>query len=554
MAEYLIDFNRGSDSAAGSIAAPWKNLSKLATVTISSGDTVWLANDSHWVLTSRILVGTAAGTITSPATIAARDTGGGRDASPTITYNLTITSGQWTYSAPNNAWFYDTGLKPGTMAWIELGGGDLAMYQEAALPLASIDGCWAKSGNTIYLYAPSSIDPTTYYGGVVWSPSDHAAMSVSNNGAYLVIDGLKFTRSGTGIIGYSDTAGTRNLVVRNCCVYDGGPLIFANTNTAGDLRVTVEGCVGERTPAAFVHLQDVSGVGMGPYAVQHNTFRNSGLGFPQGAIYLQVRGSPGKVMYNDIADAKYGTPLQPNDGCCIYAEAGASQVHVFGNYLHDSICAMQDNSGRTTRWTGNVIDNCWAAMKCTDESNIAATNHTFINNTIVRCGSPDPVPQYTNKPGGYGWGAYETTSPVMNLDIRNNIFVAHPDAFGLDAAIETPVSAAGTIDTNYWYGFPASSLNYIGGAASPTPTNMINTDASPYITDRGALRQSTTPNALQEAGVYRQGVTLANGRARPGWTPVGAYMGVVPRATATTRTTATTRATATSRAERNELT
>jgi len=525
MAEYLIDFNRGNDANAGTIAAPWQNLSKLSTLTLNNGDTVWLANDSHWVLSARYSFGTIAGTKRLPVTVARRDTGGGGGAYPTITYNISIAANQWTYSAPNNAWTYDAGFLPGLMAWIELGGSKLAMYQEAALPLASIDGCWTKSGNTIYLYAPATIDPTTYYGGIIWSPSDKAPINFSNDGGYLVIDGLKFTRTGTGIIAYADTAGTREIVVRNCRSYDTGPLVFANTNTAGDMRVTVEDCVGERTSAAFVHLQDVGGVGMGPYTIQRNRFRNSGLGFPQGAIYLQVRGAPGKVLFNDIADAKYGTPLQLNDGCCIYAEIGSSQVLVAGNYLHDSICAMQDNSGRTTTWTGNIIENCWNAMKCTDESNNNATNHTFVNNTIIGAGSPDPRPQYTDKPSGNGWWAYETTTPAMTLNISNNIFMAHQKASSIGPAIETPVSALGTINNNYWFGFSTGAENYNGGAASPTPSNMINMDLKSYMSSSGILYNEIqgSSNPVASYGTYIRGIKLRNSRSRPGFTPIGAY-------------------------------
>lgn len=529
MAEYLIDFNRGNDSNPGTIAQPWKNLSKLASLTLNDGDTVWLANDSTWNLAATVLLGTVAGKRGAPVTIARRDTGGGSDAYPILSYQIPITAGEWTYDAPSNAWYKDMPVSPGIMAWIELGGTAMAQYQEAALPLVSIDRAWARSGNRLYLYAPASTNPTAYYGSVIVGPGDRGALIASNDGTYIVFDGLKFVRQGTGILAYSDSGATREIVVRNCVSYNTGPLVFANTNTGGDLRMTVEDCVGERTGAAFVHLQDVGGVGMGPYTIQRNRFRTCGLGFPQGAIYLQVRGAPGKVLYNDIADAKYGTPLQLNDGCCIYTEIGASQVLVAGNYLHDSICAMQDNSGRTTTWTGNIVENCWNAMKCTDESNNNATNHTFINNTIIGAGSPDPVPQYTNKPGGNGWWAYETTSPVMQLNIRNNLFKAHPQAIGIGPAIETPASAAGTIDNNWWSGFSDGAQSYTGGAPSPTPTNLSSRDPAQYLNEDGSLPALIPiggipmPNPLRNAGTYVQGVTLRNGRTQPGMTPIGAY-------------------------------
>lgn len=100
-----------------------------------------------------------------------------------------------------------------------------------------------------------------------------------------------------------------------------------------------------------------------------------------------------------------------------------------------------------------------------------------------------------------------------------------------------------------------------GNTTSVTNVSLDATDSSAnwstYLEENGALKFVTysyaSPNPAANFGTYVPGVSCLNGRAKPGWTPVGAYMGVVPRATATTRTTATTRATATSRATRNGL-
>lgn len=474
MAAYYVDYNRGSDSAAGtSRAAAWQNLSKLASQTLSSGDTVFLASDSTWNIASRVLLATIAGTQSSPCTITSYVAGGASASKPTISYNFDIASSEWTYDAPNNGWYKDLGFPVGRMARIVLGGRYYANYYYDSPPLPSTERAFTKSSNLLYVYAPSTTDPTTYYGSVNVGPSDRGALTLSNNGAYCVFDGIKFENSGTGILAFG-SSGTRFLVVRNCEANNGAPLLFINTITGGEYGFLFEKNSGYGAVSGFFHCQDAGGVGMGNWIARDNKFSTSCLGYPQGAMYIQVRGAYGLVERNWFSDAKYGTNLQINDGCAVYVEAGANNVLVRGNYVENSHCAMQDNSGRTATFIGNIFNNCRMAMKVTDESNNSATVHTFQNNTIINGGIAIP-PVGPNSVSGTGWWAYETTTPAMTLNITNNIFHAHPDAYGTNA-IETPVSALGTIANNAYFGYSGIAESYLGGSASPTPTGTINAD------------------------------------------------------------------------------
>jgi hypothetical protein len=48
----------------------------------------------------------------------------------------------------------------------------------------------------------------------------------------------------------------------------------------------------------------------------------------------------------------------------------------------------------------------------------------------------------------------------------------------------------------------------------------------PQLNSDGSIRGSSP---VATAGTYVSGVTLANGRLRPGFVPIGAYMAVLPR-------------------------
>lgn len=465
MAEYTIDFNRGNDSNDG-ITAPWKNLSKLAG-TFANGDIVILDDESTWdfAIDGRQVLGT----LNTRFTLTRSGTNGSQK--PTLRRKPEVAAGSWTYDVGNNGWYYDIGFVPGVMTGMILGGEHWAQRQEAALPLTTADYCWKESGNRVYLYAPAGQDPTTYYGGVVMCSGDRGLLTFSGDGNDVLVDGIAFDDYGLGILLYANT-GVRQYTVRNCET-NGGKLVHVNTDTAGTLTAIIEYNRCRIAPCAFI--QTLGSVGQGKHIIRYNDLATCNLGYPQGAIYLQNRDAGALVYGNLIEDAKWGSPYHTIDGCAIYTETGANNTVVFGNRVRNCHVAFQDNSGRTSTWTGNVVENCWAAMRVGDEQGNNATKHRFLNNTCINMAYPIP-PYGPTTASGIGWRTIDLTSD--DYTIANNIFTKYPGSSDAQPAIETPESAAGgsSIANNLIYGFDAMVQNYLGGAASPTPTGTLTDD------------------------------------------------------------------------------
>lgn len=466
MAVYYIDYNRGNDANAGTSpkSGAWKNLSKLAG-TFADNDQVIIDSESRFDQTDRVVIGTIGARF---GIYDARSNGGQR---ATISYKFTVPAGSWVYDAPNNGWYYDLGYLPGVMSWIRLGGTSLAQKQVNALPLVSSDRTWKESGNRVYLYAPASTNPTVYYGSVEIGPGNRGVLTFSNDGSDVVVDGLRFEDSGTALLIYSQTA-SRHYTVRNCQGRNISPLVFIVTDTAGTMHTLVEDNVCELGISAFIHNFTTAGIGQGLSVIRRNRLSRANLGFPQGAIYLQSRGGS-HVYGNEISDCAYGNQFQGSDGCGIYAEVQSDNSVVYGNTIRNCHMAMQDNSGRRAVFSGNLIVDCYVAMKLSDFSAIGSVNHGFFNNTIIRAGTPNPT---LGAAAAVGVGWRGSTDPAGSFAVANNVFTAHPDASST-YAIHTPTTyTTGLVANNLAYGFTGVAQLFGGGTAAPTPTGSLTTD------------------------------------------------------------------------------
>lgn len=85
-------------------------------------------------------------------------------------------------------------------------------------------------------------------------------------------------------------------------------------------------------------------------------------------------------------------------------------------------------------------------------------------------------------------------------------------------------------DQGVWPGYSALFNNAAGayaGTGQSLTVGSNNVTADPQVLSDGSIR----PNSpCATTGIYAQGIPLSNGRLRPGYTPIGAYMAVQPRA------------------------
>ena len=530
MPVYKIDFNRGNDTNDG-ISAPWKNLSKLATLTPVTGDVIALASDSWWVLENRIaLPANTNGTRASPILITKYDPFGASNEKPRISLRKTLVAGDFTYDAPNNAWVFDSTsmVATGGLNWscfLRLGGED-ALRQEAGLPLVSVDKTWSQSGRNLYVYAPAGVNPVNYYGSVEFGHSNNA-FAFSGSGNFLVVEKLKICDGGGLLFAYS-SSGTRTIIVRDIEASDAACTIRTFHDTGSNLTVEVLDSLFD--DSQNVHIAAYSAnLNVGAFLVKNCEFIGGNRGYPQGQVYLQTRLSHTHVIGNKFSGARYGTVHHQSDGCAVYSEVGADRVLVSGNIVIDTYLAFQDNSGRGSVWSGNVIARCKAAMKVTDETNVGATNHRFYNNTCLV--GANLLPQGPLSISGSGWRCYKASGSAMTVDVRNNIIWdqrAGGNSYG--AAILTPqVAYTGTFDRNVLRGFPANGAAEFGGTV-PTVTNSINSD--PLLTSDYRL---TASSPCRGAGVYIPGARHMGGKKLRSTPDIGAYPYLAPRALADER-------------------
>lgn len=533
MTTYYIDYNRGSDGNAGtSSGAPWQNLSKLATQVAASGDNILLAADSRWDITAHITIAAGwGGVVGSPITIGRYFPSGVNTGKPTISRRRAIAANEWTYDAGNNGWYMTWfGVNVGWGSYIKVGG-EWATYQEAALPLSSVEGAWKDAATgKVYVYAPAGTNPTDYYGSVYFAPHERGTFGFSSNGSNIVLEDISIVEGG-GLLFYYSNSGTRRMLVRRCDFSETGVALYQSVGTAGSAKLSVEECEFSDGACAYIHSYAAAGAGFGGLDVRYSRFRGGNEGYPQGNVYMQARGAPNIVAFNEFDGPKYGTWSHQNDGSAIYAEIGVSDVVAFGNVIRNAVVAMQDNSGRKTTWMGNLIVDCKLAMKCQDDNAVGATNHRFYNNTIINAGTP-VAPQGPNTASGLGWWGFQNLS---GIDIKNNLFTKSASA-AAGAVIMLGTGASGAIANNaHSGGFSAIAQTYLGGASPITATGTVTDD--PLLTANYRL---TADSPCVGAGQYIAGAKHFGGASmNPASPDIGAFRYFAPRGAATDRTVAT---------------
>lgn len=152
-------------------------------------------------------------------------------------------------------------------------------------------------------------------------------------------------------------------------------------------------------------------------------------------------------------------------------------------------------AGHVDVFAGNKVENCPIAVEA--EATWPETIYVY-NNTIIDCAT----------------GIKNTGNSSAAITAKNNVFKGSGTAFNV--TVGTLTESYNAVDTTVT---PGRTLD---------PTDQV-LDLSRYMHDDGSLR---TPfmlegipmlNPLGAAGTYVQGVTLRNGRAQPGRTPIGAY-------------------------------
>jgi len=536
MTTYYYDNNRGNDSNDGlSPETAWKELTKIATVASTGGDSHLLANDSFWqydIATKVVLPVSWTGTKENPVIIGKYIVAGTTSSTkPKITWNKEIQANEWTYSAPDNAWVFVAAQNPGNLVYLRLADSWVASRVDGTqLPLASTHGRYSNNGTSLYLWAPSNIDPTTYYGKVVVGPTDTSFFSISTGRGWVKVQDLHFEDSGTAFLVYNNSSTQNGLVVENCSAKLTSVFIrgMGDSATSG-ANLVIRNCSVTDWGSAIIGIYTPSGTTMESFEVSNNSFHFGMNCYSQGAIYVQadVR-NKGLIFGNTISNVNYGTPGKEADGSAIYTEIRSNNVDVYSNFVFDCHVALQDNSGAKSRWFGNLILNCKTAMKCTDESTNNAMHHEFYNNTCI-VGADIPQKFGAGDPGT-GHRTYKPSGTITKLNVQNNIFIN----LGAEAsaAILTPQVTASSFNysNNIVYNYTNVAMRQYSLVVESSPNSLI---TDPKLNSDFTL-QLDSP--AKNAGILLDNVRsfLQTSFSVP--PSCGAFEYFTPRTAATTRT------------------
>lgn len=198
-----------------------------------------------------------------------------------------------------------------------------------------------------------------------------------------------------------------------------------------------------------------------------------------------------------------------HEGHGLAADDWADSNFFIGNRVYENEgLGLSNNRGASNCWYGNVVEDNWLpGIAVNPADGVRIVNNTFRRNNSGEGAAPYLAPVHFN-------------AGCSNAVISNNIIdCLSRDTYGIN--VDPADSGHG------------GANNLIYNAATPTRSGTFTgtdlRDPEPYLNDDGSLKTTIPiggipmPNPLRNAGTYAQGVTLRNGRAQPGMTPIGAY-------------------------------
>jgi parallel beta-helix repeat protein len=352
-----------------------------------------------------------------------------------------------------------------------------------------------------------------------------------NTASWVTIDNLELFDSGlaptpphsnltaTAIVIGNST----NNTVSNCYIHD--------------VRVT-PGSVGN---------EDHNGIQM--FGSFHRVINNVIDNIPCDGVWF--RGSNNLVEGNRISRVSY----QNDRGDCIQG-SGISGTRCDFNVIRNNFCDHRAKAAKQAIFVGGISGGNWTAGNVADSNVCLLPVYDGVTNTTcIYMEGTDCVVRNNVCRGGYAGIyahasgnritgnvmigqdlGYTNTPGVLGTVLVNN-YISGATNFGIYAFGDTTAVFQNNVVVNCSKGifrdasatenFNAFGGNVVNNSNLALGANDIVTDVRPFVEPDGSLK--TGDNPLATAGTYRAGVTLANGRLRPGFVPIGAYMAVLPR-------------------------
>lgn len=553
--EIYIDFNRGLDTNPGTRTLPKKNLSVLSGNTYGAGTVIALASDSQWDIVST-LAGTGAldannwvGSVGSPILITAYDPAGHTGTKPTITFGYQPAANEWTWDATMNAWrwspqasiYPDAGMAvflgpaklQGTDVWQDANGKALGSLPPLFGDLQFGHRTDYNTVRNVWVYAPSTTNPTDYYGGVVISVNARGAFKSSWTGlSNTVIDGIKFKDTACGVwVNVGANAGANvhtGLVIKNCEAERSGLFLWVSSENAAH-SVTLTNNKGSNLPSSLIKM---SGLGTLAYNVHSNEVKGCNRQVSSmAAFYVQTACAnlgDGKLHHNYVSDAWNGVGTEfntngrsgfgaPYDGSAYYFDLGGNKNVAYANIAERCHVGFQTNSAKTVQLISNITLDCNVFSTSTDAGAAGSNDVTVAHNTYInRLPDINQLKRGTSSSPKLGISNWFENAASSSIRVFNNALhraVPITDFEAIRVANEAGTKfVAGNAVSGWTQGTKALSRSIDGLTSTDITATAISVTGSGDTWFESGSAVPTSASPLTKAGVrYIDGLMDATG-------------------------------------------
>lgn len=332
-----------------------------------------------------------------------------------------------------------------------------------------------------------------------------------------VIEHCKFTGCNWNAIGGGATTtatASKRIVVKDCIFDDIGEDCFYGSA----LYLEIGRCRMTKISSLATTGDGIGFLGADPDLVwiYQNYIDHSDVDVKQCIIIDTLTNSGLAIIEDNILIGFGSNDVEPANHAVIISDC---QIIARRNFIQSAGLALT-LAAANSQATSNVFKIVNAR---TTNPVVAMTANTcqVVNNTFISTKTLDPTQKIVVQ------GA-----AASNGVVHNNVFADVPIAIKSDNAANNPTSTF-----NAFYNVTSPRLDQanaaFAGGNDVTLTDLngvVRSDGSLIVPNTATIATVGTDNPLATSGTYVPGVTLRNGRLRPGYTPIGAYMAVVPRA------------------------
>jgi hypothetical protein len=398
--------------------------------------------------------------------------------------------------------------------------------------------------------------------GTTYTPSWGNTPSTPGD-AFTVNRQIRFGAYGTGAMpiisaNYTGSAGGRLFrFFTSDCVFE--DLHFANTNNchiiygSGVANLTVRRCKATQIRGTAAGNEGFVVVGSSTALTGTVTVTDNEIdGIANDGISIVCTGTV-IIARNTVKN----TSLDTTTGDCVAANGNIALLHIYDNNLDHTNkdtkqCIIQDGGSTGFAIIERNICNGYFVDGSVDHTGIYLSLPGVIRNNFIQTWRSGVFINVANarvegnviiQGGGTAltgavWGSFD------GMVVQNNVIWRIAGTDVADAAIRNNTSnAANLYRNNIIVGFNTgirrgalavdsyndfyqvtTAVRDASNVAISAGTGTVYAD--PQLNSDGSIRSSSP---VATAGTYVSGVTLANGRLRPNFVPIGAYMAVLPR-------------------------